>query len=271
MRFEAPPALSSAHLAVQSAPADLRPALAALMSVLHAVRSIERQVSDPAVAAAKLGWWVGELAQAQPAHPALQALAQYAVQPPRAALLRLVQAEERWLNQGRLLDEAALLGHAADIGGPLGNAAAAVLQADAATTALASAAAAMRLSEIVCGLGADLRRGRLFIPIDDLQRAGLKAHELTRMTEPWPYDERFRQLMARQADRARGALAASAEELGRVARTDAALRRRLRPARVLLALAQLGLDEAARQRFELLHQRVKPGPLPRWWAAASTR
>jgi phytoene synthase len=68
----ATPPGSSAYYSLRLAPADLRDDLAALHGWRHQVRAVLDQVSDPGVAAAKLGWWREELQRVfsgAPTHP----------------------------------------------------------------------------------------------------------------------------------------------------------------------------------------------------------
>lgn len=68
----ATPPGSSSYYSLRLAPAHLRDDLAALHGWRHLLRAILDQVSDPGIAAAKLGWWRAELQRTfagAPTHP----------------------------------------------------------------------------------------------------------------------------------------------------------------------------------------------------------
>lgn len=245
-------------------------------TVYLAVSRVASDVSDPGVAAAKLRWWADELqgcAQAKAQHPATQALLRETGSAfPAHALLRLVVACEESLQHGRLLDEAALLHHASGTAGPAWEALAQVIAWPEMAAGLQALGSALRLVEIIAGLGQDIRQGRLLVPIDDLQRYGIKAHELLNASSPWPYDLRYRSLMTHQSDRARARLEAAIGALDKQARAAGNQRgKELRPARVLGALASALLDELQANGFEVLHQRIMLAPLRKWWISVRSR
>ena len=57
----------------------------------------------------------------------------------------------------------------------------------------------MQLTNIIRDVGDDARRGRIYLPVDELQQFDVKAHEIL---EPRCYSERFTALMQFQAERA---------------------------------------------------------------------
>ena len=63
----------------------------------------------------------------------------------------------------------------------------------------------MQLTNIIRDVGDDARRGRIYLPVSELQRFDVKAHELLRREAPWGYSERFTALMRFQAERAHAA------------------------------------------------------------------
>ena len=59
---------------------------------------------------------------------------------------------------------------------------------------------ALQLTNIIRDVGEDVRRNRIYLPLDELARFGLSADDIIEQRE----DERFEQLMAFQIERARG-------------------------------------------------------------------
>jgi hypothetical protein len=60
----------------------------------------------------------------------------------------------------------------------------------------------MQLTNIIRDVGDDARRGRIYLPMNDLAHFGVKAEEILRREQPWGYSERFDALMRHQAARA---------------------------------------------------------------------
>ena len=60
----------------------------------------------------------------------------------------------------------------------------------------------MQLTNIIRDVGDDARRGRIYLPVDELQHFDVKAHEILKRDAPWGYSERFTALMRFQAERA---------------------------------------------------------------------
>lgn len=117
---------------------------------------------------------------------------------------------------------------------------------------------AFQLTNILRDVGEDATAGRVYLPAEDLQRFGVTVEDLAAHR----CDERFRELMAFEAERAR-AFYASAEQL--VPHLDP----HGRP--IMKAMLQLYgglLGEIERRQFDIFKQHVS---LPRWrklWIAA---
>jgi phytoene synthase len=120
---------------------------------------------------------------------------------------------------------------------------------------------ALQLTNILRDVGEDARRGRIYLPIEDLQRFDVKAHELLRREAPWGYSERFVALMRFQAERAHGlyeqALAALPANQRRAQKTG------LMMGEIYRAL----LREIEASGFAVLHQRIALTPLRKLWIA----
>jgi phytoene synthase len=258
---------SNLHYALRRAPPSARPALTWLHALCRTIWNVTREVSDPGVAAAKLAWWAGELSkteQGEATHPLTRALAaESGGAPDVSALQAFVQGCELDLRQSRLLDEAALLQHARLVGGAPWSAAAALLGLDETQAqALHAAGTALRLADIVSRLGLDLREGRVYIPIDELQRFGVKAGEL-QAGPALQAESRFHELMAHEVRRARERIEAASGPL----RGRGIDPRLSRPARALCALALATLQEVEDEHYALLDRRLMLTPLRKVWIA----
>ena len=123
----------------------------------------------------------------------------------------------------------------------------------------------MQLTNVIRDVGEDARRGRIYLPLSELQTYGVKAHELLQTRSPWGYSERFSALMTFQAERAHRTFD---EALSLLPDEDAASQRcGLMMANIYRTL----LREIERTGFAVLHQRVALTPLRKLWIAARTQ
>lgn len=269
----ASPAPTSLDYALRLSPPGAQPALAALRDWWREVAGVTREVSDPAVAAAKLAWWRRELQfgwAGTPQHPALLALQREAPDLDVARLMGVVDAAEEQARQTRFLDEAALLRWAADQGGAALAAAGGILagpcpSGEGLPSACARLGQACALAAAVRALGREAQAGRLLVPVNELQHAGLRAHELLARSPALLQDARYRAVMDMQAARARQRLVEALQAV-----RAAAPRRATRGLRVLGALHLALLDDLQRSGYPVLQQHVMLSPLRRAWIAATT-
>jgi phytoene synthase len=119
---------------------------------------------------------------------------------------------------------------------------------------------AFQLTNILRDLREDLLRDRVYLPQEDLRRFGYTAEDL----QAGVCDDRFRQLMEFQVDRAERFYRAAAPLAGYL-HDDG--RRILR---ALTATYHGLLDEIRRAGGDVLHQRVRVGRLRRLWIAATS-
>ena len=262
---------SSFYYAFRFLPPDRRAAITAFYAFCREVDDVVDEVEDPGVAATKLAWWRKEVAAAfsgQASHPVTQALVphgpRYGIEP--VHLQAVIEGCEMDLNQTRHLDFAGLARYCHLVAGVVGEVAANIFgRTEAATIDYAHRLGlAMQLTNIIRDVGDDARRGRIYIPIDELKRFEVKPGELLMRESPWGYSERFDALMKFQAERARRIYH---EAIARLPERD---RRAQRPG---LAMAQIYLallDEIEADGFRVLHQRVALTPLRKVWIAMRT-
>lgn len=264
---------SSAYYAIRFAPRRHRQALRALYEILRAIDNVHREITDPGVAATKLNWWRNELglgAEGTAQHPAvlrLQAQIAQSDHPCWIALQNFTDTALSGAQQSRYLDEAALLRQVNRAAGSVAQAVASVLapnhEAPAAT--LGATAAASSLVRMLQRLGRDARQGYLYVPINDLQRFGVKAHEILQIRSGLQQEARFQSLMRHQAERARAHLAQARSSL---AQLPPPLRRFNA---IMLAHSSELLSALEAAEFAVLTQHISLTPLRKLWLAWSTR
>lgn len=196
---------SSFYYAFLFLPAPRRAAITAFYAFCREVDDVVDEVQDPGVAATKLAWWQAEVAKAwagQPSHPVMQALmplaADYRIE--ARHLQAVIEGCQMDLEQTRYLDFAGLQRYCHLVAGIVGEVSAGIFgQTDARTTAYAhKLGLAFQLTNIIRDVGEDAMRGRIYLPVSELQQFDIKAHEVLKRT----YSDRFTALMRFQAARA---------------------------------------------------------------------
>ncbi|MCB2018988.1 MAG: presqualene diphosphate synthase HpnD [Hydrogenophaga sp.] len=264
---------SSFYYAFLFLPADRRAAITAFYAFCREVDDVVDEVSDPGVAQAKLGWWRQQVAQAvqgRADHPALQALvphmAPFGIE--ARHLLAVIDGCQMDLDQNRYLDFANLQQYCHLVAGVVGEVAARIFgQTDPGTTDYAHRLGlAFQLTNIIRDVGEDAARGRIYLPVNDLQRFDLKAHELLKRgaapgTETADFHRRFRALMAFQCKRA---FKTYDEALALLPEVD---RRAQKPGLMMASIYRTLLKEIAADPLLVLTQRVRLTPLRKFWLA----
>ncbi len=255
---------SSFYYAFLFLPPRRRAAITAFYAFCREVDDMVDEVTDPGVAATKLAWWQQEVGRAfagSPQHPVTKALLPLAAEFDIEArhLLAVVEGCQMDLTQSRYLDFPALERYCHLVAGVVGEVAARIFgQADPATTAYAhKMGLAFQLTNIIRDVGEDAMRGRIYLPISELQRFDVKAHELLQRQD----SERFRALMAFQAERAH---ALYDEALALLPAVD---RRSQKPGLMMASIYRTLLREIERDQFQVLQQRVALTPLRKLWLA----
>ncbi len=263
---------SSFYYAFLFLPPARRAAITAFYAFCREIDDIVDEVHDPHVAQAKLNWWRQQVAlafapQGRPQHPALQALQPhipvYGLTP--EPLLQVIDGCEMDLHQSRYLDFAALQRYCHLVAGVVGEVSARIFgQSDPDTTAYAHRLGlALQLTNIIRDVGEDALRGRLYLPIDELQRFDVRAHEiLKRGVGAGPdFAQRFQALMRFQIERA---LATYDEAIALLPSAD---RRSQKPGLMMASIYRALLREIAREPGLVLTQRVALTPLRKFWLA----
>ena len=262
---------SSFYYAFLFLPPPRRAAITAFYAFCREVDDVVDEVMDPQVAATKLAWWRHEVAQAfggQATHPVMQALMPMAKTFDIRAehLNAVIEGCQTDLDQTRFLDFPALSRYCHLVAGVVGEVASSIFgRQEAATVAYAHRLGlAMQLTNIIRDVGDDARRGRIYLPISELQQFDVKAHELLKRDAPWGYSDRFQALMRFQAERAHvlyDEAFALLPEADRVAQ---------KPGLMMANIYRALLRDIESQNFQVLHQRTSLTPLRKLWIALRT-
>ena len=262
---------SSFYYAFLFLPPPRRAAITAFYAFCREVDDVVDEMRDASVAATKLAWWRLEVARAfagQPTHPVMQALlphtAEYGITADHLAAV--IDGCEMDLAQTRYLDFAGLQRYCHLVAGVVGEVAARIFgHSDANTLRYAHRLGrALQLTNILRDVGDDARRGRIYLPLAELQRFDVKAHELLKRDAPWGYSERFTALMRFQAERAH---ATYDEALALLPEADRAAQK---PGLMMANIYRTLLREIESQHFRVLHQRTSLTPLRKLWIATRT-
>ena len=255
---------SSFYYAFLFLPKPRRAAITAFYAFCREVDDVVDEVSDPGVAATKLAWWRSEVAQAfagQPHHPVMQALmpctAEFGIQ--QRQLDAVIEGCQMDLEQTRYLDFPGLERYCHLVAGIVGEVAARIFgQTDARTTEYAhKLGQAFQLTNIIRDVGEDAMRGRIYLPVSELQRFDVKAHELLKRA----HSDRFVELMKFQAARAHRCYDEA------LALLPAADRHAQKPGLMMASIYRTLLREIERDGFQVLDRRVSLTPLRKFWLA----
>ena len=248
-------------------PAARRRAMTALYAFCREVDDVVDEAVEPGVARMKLAWWRIEVAAmygGTPQHPVAQALkavvGEYAL--PREHFDAIIDGMAMDLEQNRYLDFATLERYCHRVAGVVGLLSAEIFgYTDPTTRGYAhELGIAFQLTNIIRDVGEDARRGRIYVPQDELQRFGVAAADiLGRKVTP-----AFQPLMAFQVDRAR---AYHARALAALPARD---RRAQRAGLIMAAIYRALLDEIERDGYRVLDRRISLTPLAKAWIAWKT-
>ena len=255
---------SSFYYAFLFLPPARRAAITAFYAFCREVDDVVDEVGDPGVAATKLAWWqaeVGRAFQGQPTHPVTQALmpctAEFGIE--ARHLLAVIEGCQMDLAQTRYLDFAQLARYCHLVAGVVGEVSARIFgQSAPQTTDYAhKLGLAFQLTNIIRDVGEDARRDRIYLPVNELQRFDVKAHELLK----GQHSERFTALMRFQAERAHRLYDEALALLPAVDRPSQ------KPGLMMASIYRTLLREIEADDFQVLHQRIALTPLRKLWLA----
>ena len=259
---------SSFYYSFRLLPPPRRRAITALYAFCREVDDVVDDVLDPAVAQLKLAWWRQEIARAYEGgaqHPVALALAPVArdFALPQADLQEIIDGMQMDLLQTRYADFTALSAYCHKVAGVVGTLSAAIFgYEERATLGYAhDLGIAFQLTNIVRDVGEDARRGRIYLPQDELAHFGVAPSQILRSDA----GGRFRDLMAWQVTRA-------IEWYDRaLAQLPAVDRKRQRAGLAMAAIYRTLLGEIARDGYRVLDRRISLTPLRKLWIAWRAR
>ncbi|KFC76244.1 MULTISPECIES: presqualene diphosphate synthase HpnD [unclassified Massilia] len=248
-------------------PPERRRAITALYAFCREVDDTVDETSDASVARIKLAWWrteVSTMYKGSPTHPVTQALqphvATYKLE--EQHLQAIIDGMEMDLDQSRYLDFAGLQKYCWRVAGVVGILSASIFGYTRPET-LAYAeklGLAFQLTNIIRDVGDDARKGRIYIPVNELQQFNVTAADILNFR----HSEKFEALMRFQNERAQRTYD---EALALLPKED---RRAQRPGLMMAAIYRTLLDEIARDNFQVLNQRISLTPLRKLWLAWKT-
>ena len=249
-------------------PPERRRAITAVYAYCREVDDVVDEVRDPTAAEATLAWWRSEVARlfgGQPTHPVTRAIQPFIDREfgiTEARMSAVLDGMQIDLRQNRFLDYAALQRYAHLVAGVVGEMSAGIFGYREPQTLLYATqlGLSLQLINIIRDVGDDARRGRLYLPLDELQRFNVKPSEILAAR----YVEGFVPLMRFQAQRAH---AAYTDAMALLPKAD---RKAQRPGLMMGAIYSALLDEIERENFQVLHQRIALTPLRKLWIAWRT-
>ena len=247
-------------------PPEKRRAITALYAFCREVDDVVDECTEESVARMKLAWWRKEIASVyneeqgkEPSHPVAKALVPVikTINLSASQLIEIIDGMEMDLNCNRYPDFIALQLYCHHVAGVVGQLSAEIFgYEDIKTLEYAhNLGLAFQLTNIIRDVGEDARRGRIYLPEDELAKFGVSSEDILHSRE----SDNFRKLMEFQIERAEyyyiKAFAALPTE-------D---RRNQRPGFIMAAIYRALLDEIKEDGCQVMRQRVSLTPIRKLW------
>jgi phytoene synthase len=249
-------------------PKPKRQAITALYAFCREVDDVADECTDAGIARTKLAWWRAEIANLyadKPQHPVTQALTD-AVRDYNLVeehFVEIIDGMEMDLDQNRYRDFKELHLYCYRVASVVGLLSASIFgYSDRKTLKYAhDLGLAFQLTNIVRDVGEDARRGRIYLPLDEMAQHGVSEGDILRGEE----SGNVRRLLESQIERAEGYYRRAFEELPEADRRDQ------RTGLIMAAIYRALLDEIRIGGCEkVLNQRVSLTPLRKLWLAWKT-
>lgn len=244
--------------------ADRRRAITALYAFCREVDDTVDECTDAAIARTKLSWWRSEvvaMTAGTPTHPVAKAL-----QPHLATfsldtqhLLAIIDGMEMDLDQTRYLDFPGLQKYCWHVASVVGILSAKIFGVTNPQTLeyAEKLGLAFQLTNIIRDVGEDARKGRIYLPVNELQQFNVTAADILNAR----HSENFEKLMQFQAARAQKYYD---EAFALLPKED---RRAQRPGLIMAAIYRAVLNEVEHDGFHVLNQRISLTPIRKLWLA----
>lgn len=248
-------------------PLEKRRAITAFYALCRELDDVVDECQDAGVAATKLDWWRGELermALGTAQHPATRALMDtpqgHAL--PYELLPEIIDGMAMDLVYKRYPDYETLQLYCHRVASVVGEVAASIFGfQDSATRQYAhDLGLAFQLTNIIRDVGEDARRGRIYVPQQELMQFGVHEADILQ-ARPTPA---FQRLMQFQYERAQ---ALYTKALGELPPID---RKAQRPGLVMAEIYRALLVEIQRAEFPVLKARISLTPIRKLWLASKT-
>lgn len=243
---------------------DRRRAITALYAFCREVDDTVDECTDISIARTKLVWWrkeVGAMMSGAPTHPVTKALqphmAIYALESEH--LMAIIDGMEMDLDQNRYLDFICLQKYCWHVASVVGILSAKIFGSSSPQTLqyAEKLGLAFQLTNIIRDVGEDARKGRIYLPVNELQQFNVTAADVLNAR----HSDNFEKLMQFQAARAQKLYD---EAFALLPKED---RRAQRPGLIMAAIYRAVLNEVERDGFHVLNQRISLTPIRKLWLA----
>ena len=258
---------SSFYFSFLFLPAEKRRAITALYAFCREVDDVVDETNEDAIARTKLAWWrheVSAMLSGQPTHPVTKALRPhmntYSLE--GTHLLAIIDGMEMDLNQNRYLDFIALQKYCWHAAGVVGILSASIFGISNPRTKefAEKLGLAFQMTNIIRDVGEDARKGRIYLPVNELQQFNVTAADLLNAR----HSSQFEALMQFQFDRTQQLY----DEAFALLPADD--RRAQRTGLIMAAIYRALLVEIQRDGFHVLTQRISLTPIRKLWLAWKT-
>ncbi len=261
---------SSFYYAFRFLPPEKRAAITAFYAFCREADDVVDEVTDPNVARTKLLFWrkeIDALYAGAPQHPVTKALQRH-IEPmrlPQQAFHTVLDGMQQDLEKTRYLDFAELQLYCYRAAGVVGEVSARIfgmyIPENSKTLEYArTLGEALQLMNIIRDVGEDARRGRIYLPSEDLVKFDVPASDLLHAKTT----DAFKAMMQFQYERA----ASTYERALAVLPADD--KRMQRPGLAMGAIYRALLEEIRRDGFGVLEHRVSLTPIRKLWIAWKT-
>ncbi|HET7833249.1 MAG TPA: presqualene diphosphate synthase HpnD [Gallionella sp.] len=255
---------SSFYYSFRFLPADKRRAITALYAFCREVDDVVDECTDATVARTSLNWWrkeVAEIYHGKPQHPVARALAPIVRQFNLAQehLEEIIDGMEMDLDHPRYADFRTLQLYCYRVASVVGLLAAEIFgYRDRRTLKYAhDLGIAFQLTNIIRDVGEDARRGRIYLPMDEMQQFEVTAADILNARET----ENFHKLMQFQIERAQRFYQQAFDQLPEQDR------KAQRTGLIMAAIYRATLDEVQASGCHVLKERVSLTPTYKLWLA----